>query len=54
MAVDEAADKEWQMGDVGRFVGRFWVALLALCVLGLVMSPINLAKLAAKVWGWWR
>ena len=42
------------MQAMGQFLTRFWVAVLALSILLLVMSPINLVKLARKTWGWWR
>jgi hypothetical protein len=38
----------------GQFLNRFGVAVLALSILLLVLSPINLGRFALKVWGWWR
>ena len=52
--VRELMGEGGRMRAVGQFLDRFWVAVLALSILLLVMSPINLVKLARKTWGWWR
>ena len=41
------------MRAVGRFLGRFWVAALAVSVLLSVLALVDLLRLARKAWGWW-